>query len=82
MSKRVTMCCDACGKEVATEKLKLPLLLDGKYMRRTKVDICTDCAKRFMLLYYQIAEENFSTGIRLLSYSKDAIAETKGVTEE
>lgn len=63
--------CDCCQKEVTKDcigKLHIPLFNlkeDGiKTLCVEELDICNECAQKFAELYYKIAEEHGSTGLR------------------
>lgn len=60
--------CDCCRKDIKKRiKLELPImntLVSGqKAIMPKKMDICEDCANRFMDLYYEISRGNNSTGM-------------------
>ena len=63
--------CDCCEKVVTEDcirRMRLPLIytgnIDVKTLRVEELDICNECAQKFAGLYYKIAEEHGSTGLR------------------
>ena len=78
--KRTTIICDCCNKEcsggMGVEELVLPVKVQyehskNEYMRASKMDICEDCAKAFMDLYYSIAEEHGHSGKKIFCFEED-----------
>lgn len=62
--------CDCCQKETVENdvvEVKIPLMCygdDDAALIPGCIDICTDCANKFAELYYSIANEHNSTGLR------------------
>lgn len=63
--------CDCCRRKNIGKSFKtiMPIITKDlkskkEYLTEKEMDLCVECANRFSMLYYEIAQEHGGTGIR------------------